>query len=62
LVQLADWAQQELSSENASALQNALPAPQALHKAWAKRLEKVKKAHTKYISFVDAPKAGFAEI
>ncbi|KAF8240617.1 hypothetical protein L208DRAFT_1514732, partial [Tricholoma matsutake] len=53
----ADNAQQAFLSDKGSTLHLALPALEALHKAWTKRAERVK-----YIDFVPALNAGLAKI
>ena len=57
MVQHADNAQQAFSSDKGSTLHLALPALEALHKAWTKRAKRVK-----YIDFVPALNAGLAKI
>ncbi|KAF8222675.1 hypothetical protein L208DRAFT_1321119, partial [Tricholoma matsutake] len=52
-----DNAQQAFSSDKGSTLHLALPALEALHKAWTKRAERVK-----YIDFIPALNAGLAKI
>lgn len=57
LVQHADNAQQAFSSDQGPTLHLALPALEALHKAWTKRA-----ARDKYADFIPALDAGLAKI
>ena len=57
IVQHADNAQQAFSSDRATTLHLALPALEALHKAWSKCAERVK-----YLNFVTALNAGLVKI
>ena len=56
-VQYADNAQHAFSSDQAPTLHLALPALEALHKAWSSR-----RAHVKYLGFIAALDAGLAKI
>ncbi|KAF8232595.1 hypothetical protein L208DRAFT_1271336 [Tricholoma matsutake] len=53
----ADNAQQAFSSDRGTTLHLALPALEALHKAWTKRV-----THSKYRDFVPMLEAGLAKI
>lgn len=55
--QHADNAQQAFSSENASTLHLAIPALEALHRAWSSRAE-----HPKYEHFYSALEARYQKI
>jgi len=57
VVQHADNAQQAFLSDKGSTLHLALPALEALHKAWTKRAKCIK-----YIDFVPALNTGLAKI
>lgn len=57
VIQHADNAQQAFSSDRATTLHLALPALEALHKAWTKCAER-----SKYIDFVPALNAGLQKI
>ncbi|KAF8219872.1 hypothetical protein L208DRAFT_1188116, partial [Tricholoma matsutake] len=53
----AEWERIAFSSDKGSTLHLALPALEALHKAWTKRAERIK-----YIDFVPALNAGLVKI
>jgi hypothetical protein len=57
LEQHSDNAQQAFSSDRGTTLHLALPALEALHKAWSKRV-----GHEKYGDFIPALSAGLAKI
>jgi hypothetical protein len=57
MFQHADRAQQTFSSENEPSLHIAIPALEALHSAWSKRIER-----EKYSEFLDAIQAGIDKL